>query len=134
MNDHNCGTATPPTTLQEKAANVRWMIPPESLFLASDEVHLWRLTLEERTDRCQCLLQTLSSDEVRKAKSYHFQRDREHSIVARGMTRAILGEYLNVNPAELRFDYNRFGKPSLADHFRANGLRFNLSPFLRFGP
>jgi 4'-phosphopantetheinyl transferase len=48
-------------------------------------------------------------------------------VVAHGVLRAILGRYLNVAPASVRFVYGLHGKPSLAADFAASDIQFNLS-------
>jgi 4'-phosphopantetheinyl transferase len=62
---------------------------------------------------------------LERAGRFHFARDRDHYTVARAVLRDILGRYLGLAPASLRFKYNPFGKPSLDDG--ARGVRFNLS-------
>jgi 4'-phosphopantetheinyl transferase len=48
--------------------------------------------------------------------------------VARGTLRRILARCLKSDPAALHFDYNQYGKPSLAgESATASDLRFNLS-------
>jgi 4'-phosphopantetheinyl transferase len=75
----------------------------------------------------QQLAQTLSEEEHRKAKCFHFEQDRKRFIVGRGVLRTILGLYLGVEPSLLRFCYNSHGKPYLADRFGGGALQFNLS-------
>ena len=89
--------------------------------LRAGEVHLWRapLTLTQE------LSATLSTDEWMRAERFHFAGDRDHFIAARGLLRTILGEYLDRDPADLRFQTNEHGKPELAD--ADTSLRFNLS-------
>jgi 4'-phosphopantetheinyl transferase len=69
----------------------------------------------------------LSADEIARARQFHFTKDRENFIVARGLLRLILARYLNIAPDQLRFCYNAYGKPSLASAFCGNDLRFNVS-------
>lgn len=68
----------------------------------------------------------LSPDEQARAARFHFDRDREHFIVARAALRLILGECLGAEPATLRFSYSSAGKPSLAPG-SGRALAFNLS-------
>jgi 4'-phosphopantetheinyl transferase len=70
------------------------------------------------------LARTLSSDEIERAERFRFERDRDHYIAARGALRAILGRYLNLDPASLAFTYGAQGKPSLPGDAE---LGFNLS-------
>jgi 4'-phosphopantetheinyl transferase len=65
----------------------------------------------------------LSDDELQRAARFHFERDRNHFIAARGLLRQLLGRYLDREPAALCFAYGARGKPTLLGH----ALRFNLS-------
>ena len=101
--------------------------PPERLRLADDEIHVWRRDLDQPQSVRQGLIATLAQDEQAKAARFHFDKDRNHYIVARGTLRAILGYYLNMNPAGLRFCYGEYGKPMLAKELGGDSLRFNVS-------
>lgn len=104
-----------------------WRTPPENLVLTSHEVHVWRADLDPPAPRLKTLRDTLSSDELERADRFHFQRDRDHFIAARGLLRVILGRYLGRGPDELTFYYGPNGKPYLAHTTNGNGLSFNLS-------
>lgn len=104
-----------------------WIPAPESLTLASDEVHVWRVGLDLRLSQVQNLLQTLTEDERSRAERFYFVRDRHHFIVARGALRAILSRYLNCEPGQIRFCYNQQGKPALVREWGGDWLRFNVS-------
>ena len=105
-----------------------WRFPPETLVLARDEVHVWRATLDQQTaSQIQSCYQNLSEDERARAERFHFERDREHFIVARGVLRAILGNYLNRAPECLSFCYSSHGKPALAGESDEDTIRFSVS-------
>ena len=91
-----------------------WRSPPETLVLDCDEVHVWRATLDQTPSQIQSFRHNLAADEQARAERFHFERDREHFIVARGVLRAILGGYLNRAPECLSFCYGSHGKPALA--------------------
>jgi 4'-phosphopantetheinyl transferase len=105
-----------------------WETPPARTTLERDEVHIWRARLDAGGGGLGHLYELLSADERRRAERFHFRRDREHFVTARGALRRLLGAYLSAEPARLRFNYNPFGKPSLAGaEGDENALRFNLS-------
>jgi len=106
------------------ADRLQWSLPPKSPSLASDRVHVWRAYLDVPAARVESLQRTLAAEELRRAKRYRFQKDRDRFVVARGFLRAILSEYLRTEPSQLRFRYNAHGKPELLD---GQGLRFNMS-------
>lgn len=104
-----------------------WSNPPEKLVLGANEVHLWRATVEVPAIDFLRFQRLLSSDERERSDRFHFERDRNRFVVARGLLRTILGSYLNLTPAELRFKYSEHGKPSLADCPGDLNLTFNLA-------
>ena len=104
-----------------------WLPPPGHLTLLSNDVHVWRATLEKPALRVQQLAQTLSSEERMRAKQFHFEQDRKRFIVGRGILRTIIGLYLGTEPSRLQFCYGPHGKPYLADKFGEDTLRFNLA-------
>ncbi len=104
-----------------------WRAPPETLVLGCDEVHVWRATLDQTPSQIQNFRHKLSADEQTRAERFHFDRDREHFIVARGVLRAILGGYLKRAPEGLSFCYSSHGKPALAGESGGDAIRFNVS-------
>ena len=104
-----------------------WSPPPESLVVAPDEVHVWRVALNQPAPQVQNLWQTLVAEERVRAMRFYFPRDREDFIVARGVLRALLGGYLKRHPSELCFSYSSYGKPALTTESGGATLCFNLS-------
>jgi 4'-phosphopantetheinyl transferase len=100
-------------------------IPEEQIL--SNDVHVWRAFLDLTVLQKESLVRNLSTDEMAKASRFHFERDRERFIVARGILRHLLGCYLGENPAELRFEYTPYGKPFFAVDAGYDSLSFNLS-------
>jgi 4'-phosphopantetheinyl transferase len=103
----------------------QWGIPPSHIKLSANNVHVWRASLEMPVFIVQHLQQMLSMGERAKARSFRFEKDHLHWIVARGLLRIILGRYLGVDPRQLCFCYNAYGKPSL--EFPAQDIQFNIS-------
>jgi 4'-phosphopantetheinyl transferase len=103
-----------------------WKPPPDTLGLRAGQVHVWRISLDTPPAVLESLWQTLSADEMERAGHYRFARDRQAFITRRGRLRSILGSYLGLDPASLRFSYNPFGKPALYPEI-AEQICFNLS-------
>jgi 4'-phosphopantetheinyl transferase len=104
-----------------------WSAPPENLSLASEEVHIWRVSLmqpEAVIERCRSFL---PADEIGRAERFHFERDRRRFAVSHSMVRSVLGRYLELKPQEVRFVYGPKGKPEVAPEWNSLGLKFNLS-------
>ena len=115
-------TSTPVTS-----PDLDWTLPPEALALGHDEVHVWRASLDQAPAQIQTFLPKLAADEQARAARFHFERDRDHFTVARGVLRTILGRYLNRAPESLSFCYGSHGKPDLAGATDGAAIRFNLS-------
>jgi 4'-phosphopantetheinyl transferase len=109
------------------ALNDIWQPAPADLTLLSDEIHVWRIDLDQAKPQLQNLAATLSSDETARAERFYFEEHRQRFIAGRGIVRMILGRYLGIKPSQLEFNYQQRGKPVLADRFVDSGLAFNLS-------
>jgi 4'-phosphopantetheinyl transferase len=102
-----------------------WCDPPQPLGLADDEVHIWRLPLEQSDHMTARLAATLSDDERERAERFRFDRHRRRFIVCRGVLRILLSRYLRRDPSGLTFVYGLRGKPALSGEWAA--LRFNVA-------
>lgn len=98
-----------------------------NLILSSNEVHIWRASLDQIATYLDQRVQVLSPDERLKAERFYFERDRRRFIAGRGILRTILGRYLGMDPSQLRFCYGPGGKPYLAEKPIAGMISFNLS-------
>lgn len=94
------------------------------LELGADEVHVWLANLDGYAADDLKLL--LAEDELSRAARFHFNKDRNHFIVARAWLRKLLGAYMGIAAAELRFAYAEKGKPSLEDS-HGDAPSFNLA-------
>jgi len=91
------------------------------------EIHVWlaRLDLIPRTRKN--FLLTLSLDERARSERFRFDKDRNRYVIARGILRTLLGDYLDVAPASLHFCYGSFGKPFLAPQSSPYPIHFSVS-------
>lgn len=101
--------------------------PPARLRLDDDEIHVWRAALDQPGLVVQRLHRTLAEDEATRAARFHFEHDRRHYTVARGVLRELLGRYLGARPDRLRFSYTSYGKPALEVGPGEPTLNFNVS-------
>ncbi len=104
-----------------------WQIAPRTLKLAHDEVHVWRASLSRPTFVVEQLRQVLEPAEVTRVQRFYFEKDRQHWTVARGLLRTLLASYLAVNPREIAFGSNAYGKPVLEHPMSNPPLHFNIS-------
>ncbi|MFN9399540.1 MAG: 4'-phosphopantetheinyl transferase family protein, partial [Dolichospermum sp.] len=107
--------------------NYNWLPAPKNLNLSLNDVHLWRINLNQSESQLQTFWETLSSDEIARAERFYFPEHRQRFIAGRGTIRAILGRYLAIDPKQVEFEYQPRGKPFLAAKFANQRLFFNLS-------
>jgi 4'-phosphopantetheinyl transferase len=95
--------------------------------LGSSAIHLWLASLDEPPCVVTSLDAVLSEEEQRRANRFLRPQDGRHYRVGRGLLRQLLGAYLGVGAASLRFAYGRAGKPRLQDDSESSAWTFNLS-------
>ncbi|UZJ40701.1 4'-phosphopantetheinyl transferase superfamily protein [Prosthecochloris sp. SCSIO W1101] len=95
--------------------------------LAENEVHLYRIFFSKQKQHLHDCLQLLSDTEKNDAAHFRFQTDRERFIIAHGMLRKVLSQYLDVSPAGLKFSHGVYGKPVLEGMPDGCSLCFNMS-------
>ncbi len=98
--------------------------PPFDATQNPDRVDVWRVLLSDAGHYLEQLWKVLSLDEADRARRFHFERDRERFVIARGLLRVLLSRYLSTEPGQLAFRYGRFGKPELVTN---PNLKFNVS-------
>jgi 4'-phosphopantetheinyl transferase len=100
---------------------------PASCQLAPEEVHVWRASLDHPPIASNELAQCLSPDERAHAGRLRFDESRNRYNNSRGLLRVLIGGYLGMEPAEVRFTYGPHGKPGVGAAGGASLLQFNLS-------
>ena len=100
-----------------------WKIGPLRLDLSPAEVHVWRTNLDVAKVLQGSFCGWLDEEELNRASKFIFQKDRDRFIAAHVFLREVLSRYLHVDPGEIRFEANEFGKPLVA----GDTLEFNLS-------
>jgi 4'-phosphopantetheinyl transferase len=117
-----CDLVTP-----NMAASMKWLPRPAELHLTDSKVHIWRASLRLDAAVLRRLEAHLSPDERSRAERFHFDRDRDRFVGARGILRELLGSYLNRDPAELELSYGPQGKPAVRNNDPQERIQFNLS-------
>ena len=96
--------------------------------LFHDQIHIWKLDLNLHKVNLKHLYENvLSPDEKKRSDKLKSKDDQKRSIYSRGLLREKLGAYLDFNPAEISFSYNKYGKPSLNAEVHTEVLKFNVS-------
>lgn len=104
------------------------IIGANKMDLHHNQIHIWKLHLKNYTVNLNHLYENvLSADEKKRADKLRSNDDKERSIYSRGLLRKKLGAYLDVDPSDISFSYNEYGKPSLNAEVHLEDLRFNVS-------
>jgi phosphopantetheine--protein transferase-like protein len=77
------------------------------------------------SDKVSSFRKILSEKEQQKASRFRFLCDQQSYVITHAMLRSILGKYLELDPSEIEFVLNDFGKPSLRENVKK--IHFNLS-------
>jgi 4'-phosphopantetheinyl transferase len=100
---------------------------PKDYSLPDDEVHIWQTCLDLSCDCIEGLREILSIDEQQRADRFHFDRDRNRHIIARGLLRLIIARLSNTSPELLKISSTPHGKPHLLHPVRQPRIEFNMS-------
>lgn len=92
--------------------------------LAESDVHVWPVVTQASEAVGKELESVLQPEEKRRADKFRFAHLRRAFIVGRSALRILLGRYLNVSPASIKFSYEPTGKPGIAGNAP---VRFNIS-------
>ena len=82
--------------------------------VGEDELHLWRVGLLNHAEELVGLASLLSADELQRSNRFAMADLKRRYVVTRAALRQIVGRYLDLGAKEIRFEYGRHGKPSLA--------------------
>ena len=92
-----------------------------------DAVHVWPIALDVPDETVADFYVALDAAERERSQRFFADTHRRRFIVSHGAVRMILGRYLGVAPACLRFETLLHGKPVLAREFSDTQLQFNLA-------
>ncbi len=98
-------------------------VPP----LEQDTIHVWRISLDESTERICSFRGLLSDPELQQADRFLFDVHRQRFTVGRAQLRRILGSYIGVAPEQVDFRYTNLGKPYFAEGVSDPHLEFNFT-------
>ena len=92
--------------------------------LGKNEIHVWRTDLTAQEASMDQLSPLLDHHEQSRASRFLVPEPRIQFILSRAFLRIALGQYLRIEPRQVRFCATGHGKPELAEQ---HGLYFNLS-------
>ncbi len=90
-------------------------------------MHLWSAHLDVQTFSLDSYWSLLSADEQQRARRFVTDTLQQRFILAHGVLRELLGQYVQQAPAQLRFSYSEKGKPYLTSAPSSPILCFNMS-------
>jgi 4'-phosphopantetheinyl transferase len=93
------------------------------ILLLPQEIQLWQTSLQLNEGEVQIFRALLSDDELARVERFKFDVHKRRFLVARGVLRTLLGQYLECDPRVIQFLYTQHGKPYLAN----TDLHFNIS-------
>ena len=96
--------------------------------LSEGDVHIWLIALDDPAVNVGDIFrEVLSEDEKTRASRLLTGVYRDRFVTARGYMRIILSRYLDMHPGEIRFQYNKNGKPAIRPDVNSKHVSFNLS-------
>lgn len=95
--------------------------------LAAEPVEIVTFSLSCDEQARRALYGLLSDDEKRRAAAFRFDKHRNRFISGRARMREILAMRLDCAPADIDFQLNRYGKPSVGNPALPDALQFNAS-------
>ncbi|MEZ8292148.1 4'-phosphopantetheinyl transferase superfamily protein [Vibrio sp. 10N.237.312.B06] len=67
----------------------------------------------------------VTRDELEHIEKFKFEKDRKNALITRFFVRSVLSLYVTINPHDIEFCYNSYGKPKIRNAFFP--VHFNLS-------
>ena len=104
--------------------STKWLPPPDDLSLESNQVDVWRVSLNDLLDTVQQAEASLSAEESQRAARFRFDEDRHRFTISHIALRDILSRYLHIEPEKIDFSVGEIGKPAVISNLK---LDFNLS-------
>lgn len=90
------------------------------------EIHIYTINFSTERNSVENYIQFIPEDEKVKVNRSKFSVNRQNSIITYYFRRKILSQYLIIEPSEIEFSYNSYGKPLISEHQRS-GIHFNYS-------
>ncbi|MDJ1177989.1 4'-phosphopantetheinyl transferase superfamily protein [Roseofilum sp. BLCC_M91] len=95
------------------------------MMLSDRHVQIWWADLNSFMPQLAEFRAFLSPDEQERSQRFHFDEHREYFMLARGLLRSLLAQYLKCYPSTIEFTYSQRGKPALS--LPQSDLNFNVS-------
>ncbi len=103
---------------------MKWQNSIASRSLQTKEVDVWKVSKEAHENRLDQYWSILNKEERERALKFRFEKDRNCSIIARGVLRNLISEYTSLDAKNVHFEFGTNGKPYICHH---NSIQFNVS-------
>lgn len=90
-------------------------------------IHFWSANLEQPEFIIQKYYSILPASEKRLLDRYKVKKIRDQQVISTGILCLLLAGYLESEPQNLNFQYNKFGKPFITDSQNSMNICFNIS-------
>src|SRR5688500_5695704 len=105
-----------------------WKLPPASSLPFDDtDVHIWRVTWEDRLFLTDGLSGKLSEGERVRAEKFQARNAYQSFVGCRVALRHLLGEVLDIAPHDVELCSTANGKPQILPTQNRKQIQFNLS-------
>jgi len=82
--------------------------------LSKNELHVWRYRVSNEDYLNECKNPVLSEEEKTRCSEFLYEKDKLKYTCNHVFRRSVLAKYLGIEPAQVEYNYNRFGKPFFA--------------------
>jgi 4'-phosphopantetheinyl transferase len=102
---------------------INWLVNQNNYSLLNNDIHLVKVFIPTALTHYDYYWSLLSADEQERALRYRFEKDRNQSVISRGILRELTSRYLALDPKQIIFSVTQHGKLFLEN----NSFEFNVS-------
>ena len=101
------------------------MLNQKSVF--TNEVFIYRVFVDPMHNSSDLILNYLPGDDIKRINRFMFESDRITHTITRFCLRTVLSRILLIEPENISFSYNEYGKPFITPEHNPEDIRFNIS-------
>lgn len=94
--------------------------------IESNEVHLYTIAFDDTKAAPDCT-DILIQDEIQRGQRFVKEIDQKRFYTCYTLLRKIVARYLNINPIDIIFEKNEYGKPLILPSQNPLNIQFNIS-------
>lgn len=89
----------------------------------TNSVDIYYCQFSKNVEHFEILFELLDQEEKERALRFYFEKDKISFTIARAFLKLIISKYQKVNPKDIKFTYNQYGK----SYLDGSNLYYNLS-------